>query len=768
MGVIFALLIFGAIILLAKPHNNALKKLYNNSAEIKAEYKLAGVSFVKEAEDTNGIKAIIGEEKAADFEPSITLTRWEDEVKFSVKPDISDVAKADRTLQFDKDKIIFNTPKVEYQMYDLPKAEGMEQGGYEFEIILKEKPTTNVVSLNIETQNLDFFYQPPLNIEMANSTCTPTDCEGFHRPENVVGSYAVYYKDRKSGDYTALGGKNYRAGKAFHIYRPKIIDSAGTETWGILNIDKEAGILSVEIDQKFLDNAVYPIHHAAGLTLGYITIGASDDYANNDNIIGAPAQTTSSGTMSKIQIAAWYASGDKHLKMAVYTNRGTPFTDGMPDTLVLNSYSGELTVTRTTKPTQDSEWLASTDVSGTLAANTWYWICFSTDEYSIYQAYDSGYTNYYTYIQSQAFSIFPQSGPLPDSGYHDMLNSIYVTYAPAPAELKHTVKPAGQGGDYDTLADAIAHLVVVHPNLVTANVYALIEIDGDWTGVSDTAAVTISGLTTDATHYLYIYTTAAARHAGKWDDTKYNLVTNDETSITIADDCVRLDGLQIGHSAVTGHDRYGIFIYQQTAASDVRILNFIIKMSGGSSWREPGIYVWNNNTVLRLYNTIIYGFGAASSAGNAPLWFEDGTEYIYSCTLIGDIRAILGGTHTTCKNVYAYTVGGVAFSNIETMVTCASSDISGSEGLQNIAKDTSNFVNVTPGSEDFHIPVGSALKDVGTNTSGDAAPMNFTTDIGGQTRSGTWDIGADEYGAAKGWQIKNGTIKIKHGTVKIK
>jgi hypothetical protein len=79
------------------------------------------------------------------------------------------------------------------------------------------------------------------------------------------------------------------------------------------------------------------------------------------------------------------------------------------------------------------------------------------------------------------------------------------------------------------------------------------------------------------------------------------------------------------------------------------------------------------------------------------------------------------------------------------MTTCASSDATGSAGLQNIAANTTNFTNVTAGSEDFHLPAGSALIDVGTDTSGDAAPLNFTDDIDGVTRTGTWDIGADEY-----------------------
>jgi hypothetical protein len=53
------------------------------------------------------------------------------------------------------------------------------------------------------------------------------------------------------------------------------------------------------------------------------------------------------------------------------------------------------------------------------------------------------------------------------------------------------------------------------------------------------------------------------------------------------------------------------------------------------------------------------------------------------------------------------------------------------------------FTSVTAGSENLHIGASSALKNVGTDRS-----AAFTTDIDGQTRSGTWDIGADEYVAA--------------------
>ena len=90
----------------------------------------------------------------------------------------------------------------------------------------------------------------------------------------MAGSYAVYHQTQE-GDYTALGGKNYKAGKAFHIYRPRIEDATGASCWGELNIDVKAGLLTVTIPQDWLDQAVYPVRHAAGLTFGYTSIGGA-------------------------------------------------------------------------------------------------------------------------------------------------------------------------------------------------------------------------------------------------------------------------------------------------------------------------------------------------------------------------------------------------------------------------------------------------------------------------------------------------------------
>lgn len=109
--------------------------------------------------------------------------------------------------------------------------------------------------------------------------CSPTECKDKNgnivnsRPENVVDSYAVYNQDGKTGNFSKIGGKNYQTGKAFHIYRPQIIDVKGNKTWGRLRVDKLKGQLSVEVDKDWLASATYPV--TVDPTFGYASIGAS-------------------------------------------------------------------------------------------------------------------------------------------------------------------------------------------------------------------------------------------------------------------------------------------------------------------------------------------------------------------------------------------------------------------------------------------------------------------------------------------------------------
>jgi hypothetical protein len=137
-----------------------------------------------------------------------------------------------------------------------------------YDVILDKKPTTNIINFPIYYEDLVFHYQPALNSSGQNN-CNETFCwdNDFNiidsRPEEVVGSYAVYHSFKKNN--------KYGSGKVMHIYRPLIIDSNGDEIWGVMNI--QGSTLSVTIDQEWLDNAKYPVY--VDPMLGYDTAGSS-------------------------------------------------------------------------------------------------------------------------------------------------------------------------------------------------------------------------------------------------------------------------------------------------------------------------------------------------------------------------------------------------------------------------------------------------------------------------------------------------------------
>jgi hypothetical protein len=109
----------------------------------------------------------------------VKLCRWTNEVNLSVRLKDTEYEKA--VISTDKDKIIWDKDNIKIEMYDY--AEG--EGGYKFVWYLKSKPTTNKVEFFIQSKGLDFFYQPELTQEEKD--------KGVIRPENVVGSYAVYH-----------------------------------------------------------------------------------------------------------------------------------------------------------------------------------------------------------------------------------------------------------------------------------------------------------------------------------------------------------------------------------------------------------------------------------------------------------------------------------------------------------------------------------------------------------------------------------------------
>jgi hypothetical protein len=263
----------------------------------------------------------VGDAGKTEFVPSVKLMRWDNEVNLSVRL-IDDHTTA--TVTEKTDGIAYDNGNLLINFSDLAPSDDRPEGGFEFDITLKDKPSTNIISFSLNVKGLEFFYQRFLKNQDKDGSYWEELSNGsiLRRPENVAGSYAVYYKDCPAN---FEDGKLYRAGKVFHIYRPLIRDSDGKTTWGVLNIDVNAGRLTVTIPQEFLDSATYPIINAAGLEFGYHTNGASTNgNANQPQAEKATSTPASSGILTSLSIYAVKTSGSPTFCPALYSNSSGP------------------------------------------------------------------------------------------------------------------------------------------------------------------------------------------------------------------------------------------------------------------------------------------------------------------------------------------------------------------------------------------------------------------------------------------------------------
>lgn len=244
----------------------------------------------------------VGDSKQPDFKPQVKMMRWDNEVNFSIRAE----EVADAVVEEESGVVKYKTPKYEVHQYEKPEAG--EDGGFEFEWVLKEKPDTNVLTTTIQSKGLDFFYQPELTKKEME--------EGAHRPDNVIGSYAVYHSTK--GGMNRADGMEYKTGKFCHIYRPEAVDANGDKTWCDLNI--ENGLLTVTVPQKFLNKAVYPV--VVDPTFGYTSLGVSNQLKGANSMVSMLASNYTewdapeNGTINSVSVG--FTTGSINTRPIVY------------------------------------------------------------------------------------------------------------------------------------------------------------------------------------------------------------------------------------------------------------------------------------------------------------------------------------------------------------------------------------------------------------------------------------------------------------------
>lgn len=353
----------------------------------------------------------IGDSKTIDkFIPQLKIMRWDNEVNLSVRL-IHD--EKDANYELVSNIIKWKGLTKECNFYEITEGDG----GYELEVIINELPPINKIEFTLNTKGLVFFYQPPLNTFKLKKGQTATETHIYnkdgsiksYRPENVVGSYAIYHN---GNPINYVDGKLYRTGKFGHIYRPKVIDSAGNWIWGNLIIDKELSILTIEIPQEFLENAIYPV--IVDPTFGNTGTQASHDHFYGPYTVGVPlSQTSPTGTNTLNSLS--------FLLDVVATILGR---------YALYSTSGVAPTTRLIRDTDTWDIIGGTgvwrtnpiDMNYSLASSTQYHAGIYFGAMDVDLHYDTGA---YTYSSYQVTDDTPN----PFGGSEDFATCIYSAYA---------------------------------------------------------------------------------------------------------------------------------------------------------------------------------------------------------------------------------------------------------------------------------------------------------------------------------------------------
>ena len=346
-------------------------------------------------------------------------------------------------------------------------------------------------------------------------------------------------------------------------------------------------------------------------------------------------------------------------------------------------------------------------------------------------------------------AAFRSSGDATGPEEFDIVGATYFVVAPDTNAYAFTSEQETQYGArrYETLFDAESGLSA------SPSTPQVINIVGDWSGATeDTTAVDFDGTTPTAANYTLVRCVDTegdtTRHSGIWDDDRYTLSV-DANALTISDNYIRIDGLQIEED--NSGNRRAVLL--TSGSNNAKIEYCIMRTSSGgvdnclqigSSGTAPSV----GNCILICGNSADVGINVSASQGSGG--------YFYNLTIIGgpsssaiglDLDSV-SANEETFKNCIIEGFATAAVGDVTDASDYNATDLASFGWTQTTPAGNNQvnqtFVFVDSGNDDFHLdPTDTGATDLGTDLSADG-DYPITRDIDYETRSGTWDIGADE------------------------
>ena len=274
----------------------------------------------------------------------------------------------------------------------------------------------------------------------------------------------------------------------------------------------------------------------------------------------------------------------------------------------------------------------------------------------------------------------------------------------------------------------------------------------------DTIPLDINGWVTDAMHYVEINVPLSERHRGRWDDGRYRLDINTVNgyALSMRVSNVKINGLQV--RLTKNQYSYSIITIKDAVSAEVDFSNNIVRgnFTGTGSGTGIDVYNLNNPQKVSIYNNYVFDVvnSGQITRGLVNSGSTGGRIFAYNNTIVNSGFGIVTDFYSItvknnivqdCSGGYVSTGGGV----FAAASTNNLSNLADAPGTNPQNSKTVAFVEAA--NKDFHLEFNdTAAKNAGADLSADAPPaggLPITTDIDGDTRTGTWDIGADDVGA---------------------
>lgn len=156
---------------------------------------------------------------------------------------------------------------ISLKIGDVEDKIGIVGTNWSWDTIFYSKPLSNIIEFRItHSPGIEFYYQDTLENDWKRENGGYKELSDYlknnFRPDDVVGSYAVYCN---AGGILTQEGKVIHAaktGKLTHIYRPVAVDAKSNWTWCSLSISDAVNnvrTMTITVPDDFLSSAVYPV-----------------------------------------------------------------------------------------------------------------------------------------------------------------------------------------------------------------------------------------------------------------------------------------------------------------------------------------------------------------------------------------------------------------------------------------------------------------------------------------------------------------------------